>query len=148
MKGLRSVLGVVAVAAGLWFLYAVFGPDAAPVAEAKSFTSSEQCAECHRQQYDEWNGSQHSISWTNPRVRFLSNDFANQDCIDCHAPRPVFVTGLGERVLPRTARRHEGVDCIACHQLPESEGGGMAGTVSDPRAACRPVTAALVAYDV
>ena len=95
--------------------------------------------ECHAEPYAEWEASQHAISWTNPRVRFLSNDFANQDCIDCHAPRPVFVTGIGERVLPRTARRHEGVDCLSCHQLPVEAGGGMAGTRSDPRAACRPV---------
>ena len=66
-------------------------------------------------------------------------NFANKDCIDCHAPRPVFETGIGQRVLPRTSRRSEGVDCIACHALPEAEGGGMAGTMEDPRAACRPV---------
>jgi len=139
MTKIRAALGFLVLALGLWFLVAVFRSEGAADSPAQAFTSSTQCRECHPQPYAEWSGSQHAMSWTNPRVRFLSNDFANQDCIDCHAPRPVFVTGMGERVLPRTARRHEGVDCLSCHQLPESEGGGMAATLSDPRAACRPV---------
>ena len=136
MKSVRAVVAVGIVLGGLWFIVAVFGPGAEP-APARSFTTSAQCKECHPTQYAEWEGSQHSISWTNPLVRGLSNEFANQDCIACHAPRPVFVTEIGERVLPRTARRTEGVDCIACHQLPDD--GGMAATVTDRRAACRPV---------
>jgi hypothetical protein len=139
MKWIRTGLGLVALAAGLWFFVAVFGSERTEAAPARAFTSSAQCRECHAEAYAEWEASQHAIAWTNPAVRFLSNDFANQDCIDCHAPRPVFVTGIGERVLPRAVRRPEGVDCISCHQLPESDGGGMAGTRSDPRAACRPV---------
>ncbi len=56
----------------------------------------------------------------------------------------MYETGVGQRVLPRTARRSEGIDCIACHILPESapeaRGGGLvAGTIDDPDAACRPV---------
>jgi len=69
-------------------------------------------------------------------VLALSENFSNTDCIDCHAPRPVFYTGIGNRVLPRSSRRAEGVDCIACHALP---GGGVAGTIDDPTAPCRPV---------
>src|SRR5690606_20775623 len=103
--------------------------------------SSQQCRECHAEVFAEWEGSQHAQAWVNPAVRMLSNDFANQDCIDCHAPRPVFVTGIGNRVLPREDRRVEGVDCIACHQLPASAGGGVAGTLDDPTAACRPTIA-------
>lgn len=141
MSGSRKLLALLVSALALCFLIAVFLPDDAGSAPARRFSSSEQCRDCHPEPYAEWDGSQHSISWINPAVRALSNDFANQDCIDCHAPRPVFVTGLAERVLPRTTRRHEGVDCISCHQLPdEADGtlGGMAGTLTDPRAACRP----------
>ncbi len=139
MRWLRGILGLFVAGAVLWFLVVVFAGDGGGKAQpARAFTSSAQCKECHPQVYAEWEGSQHAISWTNPRVRALSNDFANQDCIDCHAPRPIFVTGIGNRVLPREARRVEGVDCITCHQLPEDEGGGMAGSTDDPRAACRP----------
>lgn len=136
MNRARLLLGLVCLGLGAWFLVAVFlGGEPAP-ATLTSFTSSAQCAECHADVYAEWQDSQHSISWTNPRVQALSNEFANQDCIDCHAPRPVFVTGIGERVLPRTARRPEGVDCISCHLLPD---GHVAGTKTIPSAACSPV---------
>jgi hypothetical protein len=133
----RAVLGVVLVALAAWALVAVFrGERASAPAAARSFTSSQQCRECHATVFAEWEVSQHAQAWTNPEVRALSNDFANTDCIDCHAPRPVFETGIGERVLPRSSRRSEGVDCIACHLLPD---GRVAGGVDNPDAACRPV---------
>ncbi len=135
MNATRIIAGGVVLALGVWFLVAVFAPEGATEAANVTFTSSRQCQECHPKAYSEWDGSQHWMSWNNPATRFLSNDFSNKDCIDCHSPRPVFVTGIGERVLPRETRRNEGVDCLACHQLAD---GGMAGTLSDPRAACRP----------
>lgn len=131
---IRIFAGLLVSAVAALALYQVFQPPAAP-AEARQFTSSMDCAQCHAEPFREWQDSWHSRSWTDPDVRALSNDFANTDCIDCHAPRPVFETGLANRVLPRAARRAEGVDCIACHQLPD---GGMAGTLDRPDAACRP----------
>ena len=141
MKAARLALGVLCIALALWFAVNVF-IDPAPAQAARTFESSVSCQDCHAEVYAEWEGSQHAMAWTNPAVRALSNDFANQDCIDCHAPRPIFVSGIGERVLPRASRRVEGVDCIACHLLPEtSDGspGGMAGTINNDKAACRPV---------
>jgi len=93
---------------------------------------------CHEQVFAEWQDSWHARSWIDPDVRApsQSNNFQNKDCIDCHAPRPVFETGVGNRVLPRSSRRSEGVDCIACHLLPD---GRVAGTIDNPNVACRPV---------
>lgn len=133
---LRWGLGLVVLALAAWILLAVFQSPPAP-APSRSFTSSMQCAECHAEPFREWQASAHAQAWINPDVRALSNDFANTDCIDCHAPRPIFETGLANRVLPRSARRAEGVDCIACHQL---EDGSMAGTIDRPDAPCRPQT--------
>jgi len=132
---IRVGLGICVLIAAGWLFLALFSApgDAASAIEA---TSSRQCADCHAQVYAEWEGSQHAFSFQNPAVRSQSRDFANKDCIDCHAPRPVFETGMGQRVLPRTARRVEGVDCISCHLLPD---GGVAGTITDPQASCRPV---------
>jgi len=98
-----------------WLGWALFLEAEPPPAEARAFTSSRQCQECHAQTYAEWETSWHAQSWTDPEVRKLSEDFSNTDCIDCHAPRPVFETGLGNRVLPRAVRRVEGVDCLTCH---------------------------------
>ena len=126
-----------------WLLFALVAPQSG-AEPARIFASSKDCRECHTAIYDEWQDSHHAVSWTNPAVRLLSNDFANEDCIDCHAPKPIFVTGIGERVLPRATRRKEGVDCISCHQLPTNEDGspgGMAGSIMSKRAACKPVEA-------
>ena len=138
MKTLRAALTLVTLALLGWFLFALSGSGPKAAAEAHTFTSSQQCRECHAEIWDQWERSSHAIAWTDPAVRKLSNDIANQDCIDCHAPRPVFVTGIGNRVLPREERRVEGVDCIACHQLPAAAGGGMAGTFDDQGPPCRP----------
>lgn len=132
---LKPLAGLLLAAVGIWVLVLVFR-EPAPQGTPLAFTSSQQCKACHPQVFAEWAASQHADSWTGPAVRKLSNDFRNTDCIDCHAPRPVFETGIGNRVLPRASRRHEGVDCIACHLLPD---GRIAGTRTDREAPCRPV---------
>jgi hypothetical protein len=137
VNAIRALVGVLVLAVAALALKAVFAPTEKP-APARAFTSSNQCRECHAEVYAEWEQSWHSKAWVDPDVRALSNEFANTDCIDCHAPRPVLETGIGNRVLPRSARRSEGVDCIACHSMPD---GTMAGTLDDPKAACRPVAA-------
>lgn len=137
----RKLAGAVVVLAAVGVLWAVLVPGTkATAAPAREFTSSEQCKECHADAWNEWNESWHARSWSDPDVRALSNDFANADCIDCHASQPVFETGIGQRVLPRASRRAEGVDCIACHLLPvnHASGGTVAGTRDDPKAACKP----------
>ena len=133
----RSLLGVGVLALAAAVFVAVFRP-AAPEAAPTVFRSSTECRACHGEVYAEWEGSWHAQSWNDPDVRALSNDFANTDCIDCHAPRPVFETGVDQRVLPRSARRHEGVDCIACHALAGADEGRMAGTIERADVACRP----------
>jgi len=124
------------VAMAAWLAWALFVGPAPAAAEARDFTSSRQCQECHAQTYAEWEGSWHAQSWTDPEVRTLSRDFSNKDCIDCHAPRPVLETGIGNRVLPRAANRIDGVDCLTCHMRPD---GRIAGTIEAPAAPCRPV---------
>lgn len=137
---MKKILGFVVVVLAGWLLITLVAPrgDAEP---ARIFKSSTDCRACHTAIFDEWEASHHAMSWVNPAVRFLSNDFAKEDCIDCHAPRPLFETGLGERVLPRATRRMEGVDCISCHQLPahpDGTPGGMAGGIQSDQAPCKP----------
>ncbi len=146
----RTLLGLVVLEAAGAVLFAACRPSPSG-SRVTAFTSSTQCRDCHREVYQEWEGSWHAQSWTDPEVRALSNDFANTDCIDCHAPRPVFETGVDQRVLPRVARRQEGVDCISCHALGGTGEGGvegdgvegdiegrMAGTIERADVACRP----------
>ncbi len=136
MSAWRWLAGTAVLAAAAWLLFALFVEPRPEPVQARRFESSRQCQECHAGVFAEWQGSWHAQAWTDPEVRKLSDDFANADCIDCHAPRPVFETGIGNRVLPRAARRIEGVDCLTCHLLSD---GSVAGTVENPAAPCRPV---------
>jgi hypothetical protein len=132
----RAIAGVAAFALASWILLAIFRTHA-PEDGEQSLASSASCRDCHAQIFQEWSESWHARAWSDPEVRQLSNDFQNADCIDCHAPRPVFETGVGQRVLPRASRRAEGVDCIACHRL-SGETSSVAGTRDVPSAPCRP----------
>ena len=135
---MKKLLGILVLAAAVW-LGLELSPSAgesAVSATPTQWTSSAQCKACHEEVYAEWEDSWHAKSWIDEDVRVQSADFSNKICIDCHAPRPVFETGVGNRVLPRSSRRAEGVDCISCHLLPD---GSIAGTIDNPSAPCRPV---------
>jgi len=97
--------------------------------------SATQCKECHADVYAEWHGSHHQIAFTNPEVRATSDDFRREECKDCHLPRPLSVTGFGNRTLPRNTHLDEGVSCISCHLAPD---GGILGRNDRPDAPCRP----------
>ena len=140
---MKQLFGLLLIGLALWLGTTMLGDGPAPKVQTSTFTSSKQCQQCHPKVYAEWSGSQHAQAWINEDVRaqageLPNGDFANKDCVACHSPRPIFETGLGKRVLPRSSRRSEGVDCISCHQIPEDQGGGMAGTLSNKNAACNP----------
>lgn len=101
--------------------------------------SSKQCSECHEAVFDEWYGSHHQIAYTNPEVRQLSDDFRKEECMDCHLPRPLAVTGFGRRTLPRRTHFDEGVSCITCHLGPN---GGILGRNDRPEVPCKPQASA------
>lgn len=132
----RAFAGGVVALLGAGLLAVLFSPTDRAEATPTQFSSSRQCAECHSDIFAEWEQSQHFDSWTGEAVRALTNEFSNQDCIDCHAPQSVYVTGLGNRVLPRTLNRVDGVDCMSCHLMND---GRMAGTTTNESVACRPV---------
>jgi len=97
--------------------------------------SSKQCQECHQELYDEWYGSHHQIAFTNPEVRLLSDDFRKEECMDCHLPRPLDVTGFGKRTLPRRTHFDEGVSCITCHL---GKDGSILSSRDRPELPCAP----------
>lgn len=134
---LAAAFAVLLAAAGVAAIALLLRPPAA--AEPLQIVDSAQCLECHAGVAAEWQASHHSMAFVNPEVRRLSNDFANQECLACHAPRPVLDFQPGERVLARQAGRGSGVDCLSCHLAPD----GRVAT-SNPKpsadAPCRPVS--------
>jgi len=130
-----TVLSFLFVAAGLVVLVKLLTPPASD--EPLRLLSSGQCLECHADVGKEWQASHHKFAYENPEVRKLSNNFANQECIACHAPRPVLNFEPGERVLARQSDRGLGVDCLACHAHPDG-GVGTSNLAAKLDAPCRP----------
>ncbi|MCA9320503.1 MAG: hypothetical protein KDB53_07200 [Planctomycetes bacterium] len=103
--------------------------------------SSDQCQECHPAVYEEWKRSHHEFAWRNPepRRKELSDNFKNQDCIPCHAPRPMIEVGYGKRPLERETRRDDGVNCFTCHRFQNVNAGANPLTPAAKDAPCNPV---------
>ncbi|HEX6810265.1 MAG TPA: multiheme c-type cytochrome [Planctomycetota bacterium] len=134
---LRARIGIVLglLTAFVGALAFLSGGGAAAPQIAQRWESSAQCKACHEDVYAEWLGSHHQISFTNPEVKLLSDDFRKEECMDCHLPRPLAVTGFGKRTLPRRTHFDEGVSCISCHLAPD---GGILGRNDRPEVPCRP----------
>ena len=89
------------------------------------FTPPSACRDCHEKQYDEWNGSIHSLSFRDPvyqgelnkAVKAVGHDVARQ-CEGCHSPAGMVTgeikgpgyAGLGDMALA-------GVSCDICHSI-------------------------------
>lgn len=135
MKVLPTLIALAGAAIGVFVLLKLVQPP--EVVEQRGPMTSQDCAECHPAVFAEWQDSHHAFAYENPEVRKLSNDFRNEECLACHAPRPVLDFEPGERVLARAADRGSGVDCLSCHQGPS---GGMATSTLSPNssAPCQP----------
>ncbi|GAB4158261.1 MAG: hypothetical protein Fur0037_25850 [Planctomycetota bacterium] len=131
--GARVALSAALLAAltGLWLWASARRAEVSP----QSFHSSGQCRACHERVYAEWESSHHRIAYTNPEVRALSDDYRKEECKPCHLPRPVAITGFGERTLARGTELDEGVNCLSCHL--DADGAIMARR-DIPGAPCRP----------
>ncbi len=148
MNAPRALLvrGSTALAATLligWFLTpraSAGGDDALPTGLAQDphtelfsnekFPSAFQCADCHRQIFDEWRSSAHAYSAISPMfhkfeqaLNNLAYGTVNTFCVRCHIP---VGTALGEdRHIPlweRTKESTEGVTCVVCHRVNEYNG--------------------------
>lgn len=92
---------------------------------AAKFTEPETCAGCHPQQYKEWRGSVHSMSFQDPiyqgelrlAIETVGHDIAKQ-CEGCHSAAAVVtgeVKGAGLKDLSPLAMA--GVSCDICHSV-------------------------------
>ncbi|MCA8949276.1 MAG: hypothetical protein KDE27_07225 [Planctomycetes bacterium] len=131
---LGLVIGVVAAFGGA-IAYLSAGDQGLAAAHKTRWESSVQCKSCHEDVYAEWTGSHHQIAFTNPEVRKLSDDFRKEECMDCHLPRPLVITGFGSRTLPRRTHFDEGISCISCHLGPD---GGLLARNDRPEVPCAP----------
>ncbi|MBL8842599.1 MAG: hypothetical protein JNL90_13850 [Planctomycetes bacterium] len=114
-RGARLAIGLLLAIGFVGALFSLRGGTAVPA----DLSSSTSCRACHADVWDEWASSWHAQSFTDPLVlaKEQSDNFRKQECIPCHAPAPVFESGLGkERVIERFSERELGVDCLSCHR--------------------------------
>ncbi|MZH03593.1 MAG: hypothetical protein F3745_09440 [Nitrospinae bacterium] len=72
---------------------------------------AKRCSECHRDIYEAWKDSRHSISWTSKTYIEASENRTKEKCLACHIPETV----TGEKPSPRLDRRDEGIYCVSSH---------------------------------
>ena len=112
---------------------------AVQTAGPSDYASSESCAKCHPQQYDEWITSMHAIAQSSPVTDLqnrlvlykeardlqsgaLPKPLVGNLCVKCHAPTGS-LGSLSEQEDPlieikdRAPASQFGVSCVACHQI-------------------------------
>ncbi|MBJ21390.1 MAG: hypothetical protein CL933_18440 [Deltaproteobacteria bacterium] len=84
-------------------------------AHEQSVMKSSYCADCHPAIYAEHESNTHGRAFTDEEVRLGTGRFSQGDCINCHTPRPIFETGIGQNPLQRHHNLLEGNTCMTCH---------------------------------
>lgn len=96
-----------------------------------AFRPSQDCQGCHTSIYAQWRESMHAHALTSPLTIVQNNldmrhslaGAASPDprrmCINCHGPVVAAVTD-GDTLPLRGTKQHEGIECVACHQMNEA----------------------------
>lgn len=79
---------------------------------SNTFPQAQDCGECHIDIHQEWTASDHAHAYSNPHFRAATDDYAFNECLNCHAPEPTLTS---HTPAVRSAGREEGVTCVACH---------------------------------
>ncbi len=129
----------------------VYGPDrpfapslartnTAQAFDARSLGGSKSCGEagCHQQIYEEWSVSAHRYSAMDLGFRAIQATMGKQNgpestryCAGCHDPISLFAgaKNLYRDDLTNATGRDEGVSCITCHAIRETDVKGNASYV-------------------
>ena len=90
-----------------------------------------RCQVCHREHAIEWAKSRHAQAWVSETFAQSTNNRTQKECLHCHAPDKVLVTGMGKEPQLRKEMVESGVDCVACHQDINEAQHGTLGTTTD-----------------
>lgn len=96
-------------------------------AELLERPEAKRCSECHKDIYEAWKESRHSISWTSKTYIEASEDRTKEKCLACHIPQSV----QGKKPSPRLDRREEGIYCVSCHFI-DNKMNGPYGLLAPP----------------
>ncbi len=87
-----------------------------------------RCQVCHRAEAMEWAQSHHAKAWKSETFVQATNNRAQKECLSCHAPEKILVTGLGKEPKLREEGQEHGVDCVSCHEDADGAHHGTLGT--------------------
>ncbi len=90
-----------------------------------------RCQVCHQDHAREWMKSAHAKAWTSETFVQSTKNRTQQECLHCHAPDRILVTGFGKEPQLRKEMLDLGVDCVACHQDADEAQHGRLGTKTD-----------------
>jgi hypothetical protein len=110
------------------------------------FDLPETCGGCHADIYNQWKGSMHSNSWTDPVYRAALNLMSKAShgkvdnfCMGCHTPIGLVTreASPGGKGMSEVANR--GVHCEVCHNVSGISGIGNGSYVLTPKLNGRPL---------
>lgn len=104
----------------------------------EAYPSSATCAICHGQLHQNWQNSMHSLASRDPwylkvkeLLEFEEDTTAVRQCAGCHAPVALMTGEVGLYSQESNKSMAQGVNCIFCHTIESTHGGGGA-YVSNP----------------
>lgn len=90
-----------------------------------------RCQVCHREEAIEWAKSRHAEAWVSETFALTTNNRTQKECLGCHAPDKILVTGFDKEPKLRSEMLETGVDCVACHQDANNAQHGKVGRLTD-----------------
>jgi len=106
-------------------------------AQKVDFNDYKSCKACHDDIYKEWETTRHSVSWTNEDYKNQTKGYTKQDCLNCHAPKPLFEVGLGKEPVLRDNDHPGGINCLTCHR----KNNAVTAVYKDAKGECNPAFA-------
>lgn len=96
----------------------------------EALMDAQTCAGCHPDQFNEWAGSMHAYSSTDPiflamnrRGQRETNGTLGNFCVNCHAPVAVHEGATTDGLnLDQVPQRLKGVTCFFCHSVQSVDG--------------------------
>ena len=79
---------------------------------------AKRCADCHKNIYDQWKNSRHSLSWVSEGYKKSTENYRKVKCFSCHIPYEIKVS---EKPKWREKHREDGINCVACHFKDETK---------------------------
>ncbi len=79
---------------------------------------SKRCSDCHKEIYNQWKDSRHSVAWISEGYKKATNHYQKTKCFSCHIPYEIT---LEKKPVFRKELREEGVNCVSCHFKEETK---------------------------